>query len=326
MIKSNPLDDFLDYMRSTKNSSENTIKEYYYDIRLFLRYIMIRKNIVNSNIDFNDIEIDDIDIDILNSVEKQDIYSFNSYLVKNRKLSSRSLHRKISAVRSFYHYLVNKVDLVAKNPLEYIDMPKIGKTLPVYLTYDEAINLLKTVENEDIMSKYKTRDYAIITLFLNCGMRLSELTSIDIKDIKKDNTITIVGKGNKERTIYLNNACVYAIKNYLKNRPKVDNNALFLSMRGNRMSNRSIQHMIEKYIIKSGLDPKKYSVHKLRHTAATLMYQYGNADIRSLQEILGHDSVNTTEIYTHVNKRQLKNTVENNPLSKIFDDNFEDKK
>lgn len=317
MIRSNPLDDFLDYMRSTKNSSENTIKEYYYDIRLFLRYIMIRKNIVDKSLDFEEIEIENIDMDILNSVEKQDIYSFNSYLVKNRHLSSRSLHRKISAVRSFFHYLVNKVDLVEKNPLEYIDMPKIGKTLPIYLTYEEALNLLKTIENEDMMPKYKTRDYAIVTLFLNCGMRLSELSSINIDDIKKDNTITIVGKGNKERTIYLNNACLYAIDNYLKNRPKVQSDALFLSMRENRMSNRSIQHMIEKYIIKSGLDPKKYSVHKLRHTAATLMYQYGNADIRSLQEILGHDSVTTTEIYTHVNERQLKNTVENNPLAKL---------
>ena len=168
---------------------------------------------------------------------------------------------------------------------------------------------------------YKKRDYAIVTLFLNCGMRLSELSGINISHLKEDNTLKVIGKGNKERTIYLNEASVYAIQEYLKLRPQIEDDALFLSMREQRMSNRSIQHMIEKHMKNSGLDTNKYSAHKLRHTAATLLYEYGNADIRSLQEILGHESVNTTEIYTHVNKKSLKKMVESNPLANIKDEN-----
>ena len=200
-------------------------------------------------------------------------------------------------------------------------MPKIEKTLPVYLTLDESLNLLKTIEKSKMKLVYKKRDYAIVTLFLNCGMRLSELSGINISHLKEDNTLKVIGKGNKERTIYLNEASVYAIQEYLKLRPQIEDDALFLSMREQRMSNRSIQHMIEKHMKNSGLDTNKYSAHKLRHTAATLLYEYGNADIRSLQEILGHESVNTTEIYTHVNKKSLKKMVESNPLANIKDEN-----
>lgn len=200
-------------------------------------------------------------------------------------------------------------------------MPKIEKRLPIYLTLEESKLLLKTVSESKIKDKYKTRDYAIVVLFLNCGMRLSELSGLNIKDVNNDNTLRVTGKGNKERTIYLNNACVNALKNYLNYRNDTDNKALFLSNRNTRLSNRQIQRMVEKYINASGLDSEKYTVHKLRHTAASLMYQYGDADIRSLQEILGHESVTTTQIYTHINDKQLKNTVDNNPLSNIDFDN-----
>lgn len=317
LISSNLVDDFLDYMKSTKGSSDNTVKEYYYDLRVFVRFIKKRKNLVDESIDFNDIAIEDISPEVLESVTKQDIYAYNAFLERERKISNRSKFRKISSVRSFYNYLYAKIEVIKKNPIIDIDMPKIEKTLPVYLTLDQSLNLLKTIEKSKIKALYKKRDYAIVTLFLNCGMRLSELSAINISHLKDDNTLKVIGKGNKERTIYLNEASVYAIKEYLKLRPQIKDDAIFLSMREQRMSNRSIQHMIEKHMKNSGLDTNKYSVHKLRHTAATLLYQYGNADIRSLQEILGHESVNTTEIYTHVNKKSLKKLVESNPLSKV---------
>ncbi len=317
LISSNLVDDFLDYMKSTKGSSDNTVKEYYYDLRVFVRFIKKRKNLVDESIDFNDIAIEDISPEVLESVTKQDIYAYNAFLERERKISNRSKFRKISSVRSFYNYLYAKIEVIKKNPIIDIDMPKIEKTLPVYLTLDQSLNLLKTIEKSKIKALYKKRDYAIVTLFLNCGMRLSELSAINISHLKDDNTLKVIGKGNKERTIYLNEASVYAINEYLKLRPQIKDDALFLSMREQRMSNRSIQHMIEKHMKNSGLDTNKYSVHKLRHTAATLLYQYGNADIRSLQEILGHESVNTTEIYTHVNKKSLKKLVESNPLSKV---------
>ncbi|RVU54191.1 tyrosine recombinase XerC [Anaerosphaera multitolerans] len=314
MIASNILDDFLAYLKTTKGSSDTTIREYYYDIRTFLRFILVRKNYVK-DVEFNEVDIDEIDIEILKSVDKQDIYAFNSFLENQKNNSNKTKYRKISAIRTFFNYLSTKIDVIDFNPLENIDMPKIEKTVPVYLTLEEAVDLLKTVQSSK--SKFKYRDYAIITLFLNCGMRLSELSNLNIDDIKKDNTLVVKGKGNKERTIYLNQACLDALNLYYEHRPKVDDKALFLSMRNNRMGNRAIQKMVEKYVKLTGLDPDKYTVHKLRHTAATLMYQHGNADIRALQEVLGHESVTTTQIYTHINNKHLKATIENNPLSKI---------
>lgn len=321
MINSNLIDDFLDYMKATKGSSDNTIREYYYDLRIFVRFIKRRKNLAEGIENFDDIPVEDITPEILENVTKQDIYAYNAFLERERKISNRSKFRKISSVRSFYNYLYSKIEVIKKNPIIDIDMPKIEKTLPVYLTLDESLNLLKTIEKSKMKLVYKKRDYAIVTLFLNCGMRLSELSGINISHLKEDNTLKVIGKGNKERTIYLNEASVYAIQEYLKLRPQIEDDALFLSMREQRMSNRSIQHMIEKHMKNSGLDTNKYSVHKLRHTAATLLYEYGNADIRSLQEILGHESVNTTEIYTHVNKKSLKKMVESNPLANIKDEN-----
>lgn len=324
MIKGHIIDDYLDYMKSTKGSSDNTIKEYYYDLRTFFRFLMIRFNLTKED-ELDKIEIDNIGIETLEKVSKQDLYAYNAFLERRLKNSNKTKHRKMSSVRSFYAYLTNKVELIKNNPAENLDMPKVKSSLPVYLSLEEAINLLKTVETSDQNPLFKQRDYAIITLFLNSGMRLSELSGINIKSINKDNTLTVVGKGDKERTIYLNQACVKAIEDYLMVRPYegIDTDALFLSIRNNRMSNRAIQHMIRKHIVASGLDPNKYTVHKLRHTAATLMYQYGDADILSLQHILGHESVTTTQIYTHVKDKQLKDTVNNNPLGKIQQDKIE---
>lgn len=325
MINSNLIDDFLDYMKATKGASENTVKEYYYDLRMFVRFIKRRKGLVDSSIDFDDIPIEDINAELFESVTKQDIYAYNAFLERERKISNRSKFRKISSIRSFYNYLHSKIDIIKVNPVIDIDMPKIEKTLPIYLSLEQSLKLLKTIENSKLKMVYKKRDYAIVTLFLNCGMRLSELAGINISHVQEDNTLKVIGKGNKERVIYLNQACIYAINEYLKVRPQIEDDAMFLSMRQQRMSNRSIQHMIEKHMKNSGLDTNKYSVHKLRHTAATLLYEYGNADIRSLQEILGHESVNTTEIYTHVNKKALKKMVASNPLAGINETMNKDK-
>ncbi len=314
MLKSSIVDDFLDYLKSARGLSENTTREYYYDLRTFLKYMMVRKGLAKEE-NIEDEVIDNVDEEFISSINKRDIYAYMGYLDKTQKNSARTRHRKISSINSFFNYLINTIDVLEINPLEGIDMPKVEKSLPVHLSLDEALKLLKTVEKSSKNDFLKNRDYCIITLFLNTGMRLSELANIKLEDIFKDGTLKVIGKGNKERTIYLNRACIKSIENYLEVRPKIENKYLFLSTRKSKISNRSIQSMLEKYIREAGLS-EKYTVHKLRHTAATLMYQYGNADIRSLQEILGHESVSTTEIYTHINKDTLHSTVENNPLSK----------
>ena len=215
MIKSNLLDDFLGYMKSIKGSSDTTIREYYYDIRLFLRYLKVRRGLCDDS-DFDNIIIEDIDAELLSTVKKQDIYAFNGYLEKIRKVSNRSKHRKISSIRAFFKYLSTKIDVIEYNPLENIDMPKLNKTLPQYLDLNEAIALLETIDNSNKSEPYKSRDYCIVTLFLNCGMRLSELSGINLEHISKDKTLRVLGKGNKERTIYLNRASLKALEDYLK--------------------------------------------------------------------------------------------------------------
>ena len=322
MIQSGIVDDYLNYLKAARGRSESTTREYYYDIRQFLRYMRIRKEHLKVE-KLDEVSIEDVDKTLLESIEKADIYAYISYLDSTRGNSGRTKFRKISSVRSFFDYLTYKVELLDKNPAENIDMPKIERSLPVYLTLEEAVHLLKTVENSKQMEIYRLRDYAITTLFLNCGLRLSELSSLNVEDLNKDNTLRIIGKGSKERLVYLNDSVQEALRGYLRKRKELemDQDALFLSMRKNRMSNRSIQHMLEKHLKAAGFDTRKYSVHKLRHTAATLMYQYGNEDLKSLQEILGHESVSTTQIYTHVNLEDIRYTMNQNPLSNMEDVN-----
>lgn len=310
------LEDYLNYMETIKGASPNTVKEYFYDLRTFFRFIKIRYKLVDSTVEFDDIDISDLDLDLIKKITIQDLHSYISYADKKRDNGNYSRSRKVASLRSFFNYLYSKVNLIEKNPAESLEFPKRENRHPVYLSLEQAEQLLNAVmENQNEL--YRKRDYAIIMLFLNCGLRLSELASIDIDKIKNDDTISIIGKGNKERTIYLNDACISAIKDYLAVRPKdtLDEKALFLSKRRKRMSNRAIQHMIDRYLEKAGLDPTVYSTHKLRHTAATLMYKYGNVDIRALQAILGHESVSTTQIYTHIDNERLRNAVKSNPLA-----------
>ncbi|NLC68107.1 MAG: tyrosine recombinase XerC, partial [Clostridiaceae bacterium] len=295
--------DFLNYMETIKGKSKSTVKEYFYDLRLFIKFIKQYKKLVPLNTDFEKIIISDVSIVFFKSVTLSDLYEFMSFLSRDRNNSASSRARKVASIKSFFNYLANKVKLLDYNPASELESPKILKRLPRYLNIEESKQLLNIIDG-----KHRERDYAIITLFLNCGLRLSELVNIDINRVKND-TITVIGKGNKERTVYLNEACISAINDYLKVRPVdgvKDKNALFLSERKQRISNKTVQHIVKKYISLAGLDPERYSTHKLRHTAATLMYKYGKVDIRALQQILGHESISTTEIYTHVDNVQLR--------------------
>ncbi len=309
---------FLDYTITILNKSPNTVKEYNYDISNFLKYMKKQFKLSNEK-DFKNIKINDMNISIIKKITLQDIHGYISYMARELNSSPATRARKISSLRVFFKYLTSKAKLLEINPAQDLETPKLGKRMPKYLSLEESKKLLDVTQNED--NRNNIRDYAIITLFLNCGMRLSELVNINITDIDfSESKMTVIGKGNKERTIYLNKACMKVIKDYLSIRPhdRVKNNsrdALFLSERKERISNRSVQDIVKKELLKAGLDTKKYSVHKLRHTAATLMYQYGNVDIRALQELLGHESISTTEIYTHVNDERVRDAVESNPLS-----------
>lgn len=317
------LNSFLDYTVTILNKSPNTVKEYNYDLAMFLRFLKIRFNMTDEK-EFSNIPIKDISINTIKNVKLDDIHAFLSYLTTNYNSKAATRARKASSIRVFFNYLCAKANLIDANPAQNLETPKLDRRLPKYLSLEDSKKLLNVTANED--NRNAKRDYAIITLFLNCGMRLAELVGININDIDfSENKMTVIGKGNKERTVYLNKACINAIKDYLSIRPKEgiktdkfnSKKALFLSERKERISRRTVQYIVDKELLAAGLDTKKYSTHKLRHTAATLMYQYGNVDIRALQEVLGHESISTTEIYTHVASKQARDAIENNPLADI---------
>ncbi len=316
--------DFIHYQANVKNKSELTLNEYCLDLRLFFRFLVI----TSSKNKFNEDELNAIDITHLNNdyfrtITLNDAYRFLSYCKTQRNNQEKSRARKASAIRTFFKYLKMN-GIIEDNPMINLDSPKLKKSLPKYLTVEQAKKLLLSVDGPN-----KERDYCILVLFLNCGMRLSELVSINYNAIKYEDgnaSVIITGKGNKERTVYFNNACILAIKRYMNVRPKdnvIDRDALFLSNRLTRISPKTVQHIVEVYLQKAGLDGLGFSVHKLRHTAATLMYQTGKVDVLELKEILGHENLNTTQIYTHLNDEKLRKAVDSNPLSD-FNSNSED--
>ncbi len=317
------INSFLDYSATILNKSPNSIKEYNYDLQMFLRFIKIRFNLT-SETDYAKITTKDISLETIEKIKLDDIHAFLSYMAIDLRSKSATRARKASSIRIFFNYLSQKAKLIQINPAQNLETPKLDRRLPKYLNLEESKKLLNVTANKD--NRNSERDYAIITLFLNCGMRLSELVGINIQDIDfSESKMNVIGKGNKERTIYLNKACIKALKDYLDVRPKegvkVDklnsHKALFLSERKERISKRTVQYIVDKELKVAGLDTSKYSTHKLRHTAATLMYQYGNVDIRALQELLGHQSISTTEIYTHVNNEQVRDAIEKNPLADL---------
>lgn len=311
--------EFLTYNEAIKNKSSATIDEYFLDLQTFFRYIKPVKGLVTPDTDFEDIEISDISIDLIKTITINDLYAFLVFCKNERNNNATTRARKATTLRRFFKYLSVQTNQIDENPAELLESPKVKKSLPKYLTLDEATELLNSVKDET-NPNYK-RDFCILTLFLNCGMRLSELCNLNVTDIRSDNTIRILGKGNKERTIYLNNACTSALSDYLPVRPNNDikpeyKDALFISRNKRRLSNKTVQHIVYTNLEKIGMGGQGYSVHKLRHTAATLMYQYGNVDIRILQDLLGHENLGTTQIYTHVADNQLKKAMDANPLSK----------
>lgn len=312
--------EFLNYLENVKGKSINTIKGYSVDLGLFFKFLKVYKGLEN-NIELEkieEVEISDLGDNFIKNISLSDIYAFLAFLEKVRNNSAYARARKVATLKSFFKFLNSKIKLIDENPTVELESPKINKRHPVYLTLDQSITVLNSMDKEN---KNYYRDYCILTLFLNCGMRLSELCNIEIEKIKGD-TLTIIGKGNKERTVYLNEASIAAIENYLKNRndSKATEEAkkyLFLSSKYRPINKRSVEILVKKHIENAGFKDQKYTPHKLRHTAATLMYKYGNVDIRSLQNILGHENISTTQIYTHVDDETLREAVKTNPLANI---------
>lgn len=318
------LADYLNYLKSIRGLSATTIKEYSYDLEVFFEYQIIRKIYYGDQKTFKD-EFNTNDINkiitpnFLENLKITDFYSYLSYLDNEKNDNPTTRSRKISAIKSFYNYLYQEIEVIDNNITVKLKNPKISKRQPVYLTLEETERLLNVINTErnDFL---RARDMAIVFTFLTTGMRLSELVSINVSDIENDH-FTIVGKGNKERTIYLTENALKVIHHYLRIRKdyldELYIDALFISTRKNRISNRAVQSTIEKYLRKAGFDTSIYSTHKLRHTAATLMYKYGNVDIRALKDILGHTNISTTQIYTHLEDEDLKNAINKNPLSNL---------
>lgn len=322
------LQEYLNYIETIKLRSKLTVKNYYTDIRLFLRYLKM-SNGLTEGIDFDNIRIDDTPENLVKNVKLNDILAFLTYTSSERENHAQARARKAVALRQFFKYLTIKKMWFESSPLQNLELPSPKKALPKHLTIEQATDLLKTCSDFKDWSDY--RDYCMITFFLNCGMRLSELVGINVTDYistregdEKVYFIKVLGKGSKERIIYLNPACVSAYENYMNVRPDTQEKALFISKRLKRISNRRVEQIIEEKLKLSGLSGMGFSVHKLRHTAATLMYQNG-VDVRALKEVLGHENLDTTQIYTHVANEQLRNAVNMNPLSNISKSNADNK-
>lgn len=319
------LRDFLVYHETIQNHSRRTVDEYFLDLRNFFRYLKLQRGCVPAGTAFDSISIEDVDLALVSSVTLTDVYSYMSYLSRDRAahpnsdattygLSASSRARKVAAIRSFYKYLTSKAKLIKENPIQDLDSPRLKKTLPRYLDLDESVGLLGAVEG-----KNSARDYCILTLFLNCGLRISELVGLNTTDVRGDQ-LRVLGKGNKERMLFLNDACQAALQDWMTERGTlalVDKNALFVTLQNRRrISTAAVHKLVKKHIAAAGLDSTQYSSHKLRHTAATLMLQNG-VDVRTLQEVLGHDHLNTTQIYTHIDNDDLRTAARANPLSKV---------
>ena len=322
------LRDFLSYHETIKGQSSRTVSEYYLDLRMFLRYMVMIREDLPYETDLNTISIKHVDLDFIKTISLEDIYDFFAYLSDDRVFHPETHHpgqgienaaraRKLSAIKSFYKYLTVRTKQLEENPVADVEYPKLRRALPKYLTLEQSKALLNSVKGT-----HADRDYAILLIFLNCGVRISELSGLNFGDIYKDR-LRVLGKGNKERTVYMGSACIDAIRKYNSSLPEAIQNdvkrPLFLSQKGGRMSTNAIHRMVKKHLLAAGLDATQYSAHKLRHTAATLMLSQG-VDVKTVQEVLGHEHLNTTEIYTHIENTELKIAAEANPLSDFSTD------
>lgn len=309
--------DFLTYNETIKGKSALSVEGYFLDLQSFFRYLLFVRGLVDGKSEFCEIEIKSVDINLIKTVTISDLYAYLVFCKNERGNNAATRARKTSTLRIFFKYLCEQTHQLETNPALMLEAPKVKQSLPKHLTLEDSLELLQAVDGPN-----QKRDYCILTLFLNCGLRLAELCSLNVGDIKPDGTMTVTGKGNKERLVYLNSACMNAVQEYLPLRPSddihaADRNALFISRNHRRISPKTVQHIVKTYLEKAGLGDRGFSTHKLRHTAATLMYQHGQVDIRVLKDILGHSNLGTTQIYTHVSDQQIKNAVDMNPLSNV---------
>jgi len=318
------LREFLIYHETIKGQSQLTISEYYLDLRMFFRFVKLMRSNMPIHTSLDDIDIKNVDLAFIKSIDTSDVFDFLSYLANDRAINPEAVHpdygispasraRKLSAIKSFYKYLTVRTKQLETNPVAEMEYPKLRKSLPKYLTLEQSAALLQSVSGPN-----EKRDYAILMLFLNCGIRRSELVNLNISDVYEDR-IRVVGKGNKERFVYFGAACRKAVDSYLEERNQKtlsDNRALFGSRNGNRISVEAVHRLVKKALLQAGLDSTQFSAHKLRHTAATMMLS-GGVDVKTVQEVLGHENLNTTQIYTHIENTELKIAAEANPLSKL---------
>lgn len=319
------LRDFLAYHETIKGQSPRTIAEYYLDLRMFLRFLELMREELPVHTDLETISIKDIDVAFLRNVTTSDIYDFLAYLANDRAIpasggmvetgvSATTRSRKLSAIKSFYKYLTVRTKLLEESPVADMEYPKLRRSLPKYLTLEQSEALLRAVQGQNAK-----RDYAILLLFLSCGIRRSELVGLNLSDVYEDR-IRVVGKGNKERFVYFGTVCRKAIDEYMVERNKKeglsDPRALFISRDSNRISVTAVHRLVKKHLLAAGLDADQLSAHKLRHTAATMMLS-GGVDVKTLQEVLGHENLNTTQIYTHIENTELKIAADANPISKL---------
>lgn len=318
------LREFLIYHENIMGQSQLTISEYYLDLRMFLRFVKLMRGDMPVNTDLDTIDIRDVNLDFIREIDTSDVFDFLSYLANDRAVNPESAApdygisaiaraRKLSSIKSFYKYLTVRTKQLEENPVAELEYPKLRKSLPKYLTLDQSAALLQAISGQN-----EKRDYAILMLFLNCGIRRSELVGLNLTDVYEDR-IRVVGKGNKERFVYFGSACRKAIDAYLEERKQIelsDNRALFGSRDKNRISVTAVHRLVKKALLQAGLDSTQFSAHKLRHTAATMMLS-GGVDVKTVQEVLGHENLNTTQIYTHIESTELKIAAEANPLSKL---------
>lgn len=311
------LREFLFYMETIRGRSPKTVEAYYTDLHTFFCFMKIYRGLLAQDTPVKEIDISDISLDFIRSITLSDVYEYLNYAMSERENNAKTRARKVSSLRSFFKYLTTKANVLDENPIQELEIPSLKKSLPKYLTLEQSLELLSHVD-----SSAPKRDYCMVTLFLNCGIRLSELVGLNLTSVHFDaKTMTVLGKGNKERLLYLNDACIRALKEYLEERMQIkdvkDKKALFLSSRGTRITARRVQQIIQRSLEQAGLGGLGFSTHKLRHTAATLLYQQGGVDIRVLQQMLGHVNLGTTEIYTHTSSQQLKDAAESSPLKNV---------
>lgn len=311
---------YLFYILTVKNRSKRTAEAYEIDLRNFFRFYKLNRGLVDENLEFFNIAISDITLEDIKNIKILDVYEYLNFSMNSNNNSAKARARKASSIRGFFKYITVNLKVLKENPVEFLELPTVKRAIPKYLSLDESKRLLE--KKSEVESSTKYRDYCMLVLFLNCGMRVSELFNISFEDLKlSEGSLKILGKGNKERVVFLNDACISAIKEYIKNERSrlkrvVDESALFLASKtGRRLGVRQIQKVVERALSDAGLYGMGYSTHKLRHTAATLLYQYGNVDILVLKELLGHANVGTTEIYTHISNKMVKDAVFKNPLA-----------